>query len=79
MAPLGLKSIFGPSKDPQLNNMGRLSHQDGYMGPGSLPGGLPLDQGREPPSSHVRPPFRVEEPRLTPNLVGSAGCKWLGR
>ena len=70
MAPLGLKSIFGPNKDPQLNNMGRLSHQDGYMGPGSLPGGLPLDQGREPPSSHVRSSFRAEELHLTRERSG---------
>jgi len=66
MAPLGLNRIFGANKDSQLNNMGRLSNQDGYMGPGSLPGGLPLDQGREPPSSHVRPSFRTEESHLTP-------------
>ncbi|KAF9651110.1 hypothetical protein BDM02DRAFT_974826 [Thelephora ganbajun] len=52
MAPLGLKNIFsGSSKEPQLNMAGR-SNQDGYMGPGSLPGGLPLDTGREPPTSH---------------------------
>lgn len=52
MAPLGLKNIFsGPSKEPQLHT-GRHSNQDGYMGPGTLPGGLPLDHGREPPTGH---------------------------
>lgn len=63
MAPLGLKNIFsGPSKEPQHNTAGRLvSNQDGYMGPGSFPGGLPPDQGREPPTSHVRSSFRTQK------------------
>jgi len=53
MAPLGLRNIFsGPSKDPQLSAAGRPSNHDGYMGPGTFPGGLPLDQGREPSTSH---------------------------
>lgn len=69
MAPLGLKNIFsGPSKEPQLNNAGRLSHHDGYMG--SLPGGLPPDQGREPPTSHVSLSFDTQGNRTKPGLSG---------
>jgi hypothetical protein len=40
---------------------GRHPNQDSYMGPGMLPGGLPLDQGREPPTSHVRASFVHKE------------------
>lgn len=51
MAPFGLKNFLS-GKEPQHNTAGRLSNQDVYMGPGVLPGGLPLDPNREPLSSH---------------------------
>lgn len=70
MAPLGLKNIFsGPSKEPQLHTARRLSN-DGYMGPGTLPGGLPLDHGREPPTGHVRRRFTHKEITLNSERSG---------
>ena len=63
MAPLGLKNPFaGPSKEPQHGNTGRLSGHDSYMVPGLLPGGF--DQGREPPTSHVRLSFRIQRSQI---------------